>query len=140
MRKFIIGLVAGIGFMMGGVSNANAQVSWVWPQNFPSVGTTKQDFMNWLNNERNKKGLASIGYDASLETDCHQNNLLQQIYGCGHYFMGRARRQNASAVPEFGKVGPCWVVSPGHYDALFDPTIRFFAITQYGVYTTFSAY
>lgn len=122
------------------VGNADAQVSWVWPQNYPSVGTTKQDFLNWLNSTRAQYGLRPVSYDVSLEADCHQNNLMQAAYGLGHFWMGRASRQNASAVSEFGKVGPCWMTSLGHRAALLDPNIQWIAIAQYGFYTTFSAY
>lgn len=139
MRKLLIWMVLGISLISGN-TQANAQISWVWPQNYPSVGNTKQDFMNWLNSTRAIHGLPAVGYDINLERDCHQNNLQQMSFGLGHFWMGQARRQNASAIAEFGKVGPCWMDSPGHRAALLDPTIRFFAITQYGVYTTFSAY
>lgn len=139
MRTFIIGLVVGI-FAFVGASTANAQVTWVYPQNYPSVCSDANGFTQWLNSVRSTYGLPPVGYDASLEADCHQNNLWQAARGMGHHFFGRARRQNASAVPDFGKVGPCWMDSPGHRAAMLDPNIRFIAITYYAGYTTFSAY
>lgn len=139
MRKSLIGLVLGCIFAFAG-EKANAQVSYVYWQYYPSIGTTKQDFLNWLNHERSIRGLSAVGYDANLDQHSHYNNVLQNSYGMGHHYFGPIRRQNASAVPDFGRVGPCWMTSPGHYAALMDPTIRWISICQYGVYTTFSAY
>lgn len=139
MRKVILGIVLG-SLLMFTETEAKAQVSWVWPDQFVSVGDTKLDFHNWLNNERAIRGLQPLNYDVSLEADCHQNNLWQAVYGLGHFYFGRAIRQNASAVTDFGKVGPCWMTSAGHYAALMDPNVQWYAIMQYGIYTTFSAY
>lgn len=121
-------------------SNANAQVSWIYWQYEPSIGSNTQDFLNWLNKERSARGLSILSYDISLEKECHKNNLLQYQYGIGHHFMERSIRQNASGIPDFGRVGPCWMKSPAHYAGLMDPNIRWFAITYYAGYTTFSAY
>lgn len=119
---------------------SRAQVSWVYWQNLPSVGSTKQDFLNWLNNERATRGLRPVQYDTSLDAESNWNSYLQSINGLGHWYQLRAIRQNASAVPDFGRVGPAWLQSTPHAAALFDPNISWISIMMYGTYTTFSAY
>ena len=95
-------------------------------------------FVAWLNGERARYGLGAVFSDPALTADAQQNNAWQQVRGMGHFFMGRARRQNA-AIGTAASVGAQWMASSPHRAALLDPTISTIGIAGLGVYWTFNA-
>jgi uncharacterized protein YkwD len=96
-------------------------------------------FLAWLNGTRARHGLGAVGYDQSLANDAAVNNQHQNSRGLGHYYMGRARRQN-SAMGSGASIGTMWMNSPGHRAALLDPSIRAIGLAGSGSYWTFNAY
>lgn len=97
------------------------------------------DFCRWVNGVRARVGVAPVIHDGSLDADAQRNNTYQQGRGLGHFFMGRARRQNAGMCPTLAVACQMWLVSPGHYSALVDPTVRFIGVASLGQWHTYSA-
>lgn len=98
-------------------------------------------FLAQLNAQRAARGLAPVAFSYDCYADACQNNRFQRVRGLGHFFMGRARRQNAGmGYRSASQVLIGWMNSPGHAAALFDPTIRVAAVAQDGGAWTFSAY
>lgn len=105
-----------------------------------SVPPEVQSFLGQLNAMRAQRGLSMVRYDAYCYNDASINNRFQLAHGIGHFFMGRARRQNAAIGQSSSyQVLIQWANSPGHADALFDPTIQFAAVAHDGHAWTFSA-
>lgn len=138
MRKFIS--MAVLGTFLAFSKSVNAQTGWVYYQNLPSSGSNKIEFTQWLNNQHAMRGLSAVSYDYNLDQHSLRNSYLQSVYGMGHHYMGPARRQNASAVPDYTKIGEAWMQSPGHFEALMDPSITRISVEIWGIYSTFSAY
>jgi Cysteine-rich secretory protein family len=95
-------------------------------------------FVNWLNGQRSRMGLAAVGHDPNLSRWAAANNAQQRVRGMGHFVMGPARRQNA-AIGSAASVGSQWMNSPAHRAALLDPTIRWIGLAGLGAYWTFNA-
>ena len=101
------------------------------------VGSDPASFLAWLNATRARHGLGAVGYDPDLANDAAINNSHQNARGLGHFFMGRARRQNAAMGGH--DLGNRWMNSPSHRAALLDPSIRAIGLAGSGAYWTFSA-
>ena len=101
-------------------------------------GSDPYGFLSWLNSTRASYGLASVGYDANLESWAASNNGQQQSRGLGHYVMGSARRQN-SAMGSYSSIGSMWMNSSAHRAALLDPSITRIGLAGSGSYWTFNA-
>jgi len=98
-------------------------------------------FLSLLNAQRARMGLGPVSFGADCYADACQNNMYQQRMGLGHFYMGRARRQNAAMGQQSSQqVLYSWMGSPGHASALFDPSIRVAAVAFNGRDWTFSAY
>ena len=100
--------------------------------------TDPYGFVDWLNATRSGEGLEPVAYDAELSAWAARNNDEQARRGLGHYVTGPARRQNAGRGP-FAAMGPLWMASPPHRDALLDPTIRRAGIAGSGGFWTFNS-
>jgi uncharacterized protein YkwD len=86
-------------------------------------------------------GLSPVAFGYDVYADACENNRQQRFRGMGHFFMGRARRQNAGmGQTSVQQILYAWMGSPGHAAALFDPTIRVAAVAHEGGAWTFSAY
>ncbi len=84
-----------------------------------TVASDPYGFTVWLNQTRARYGLRPVVYDANLTAWAYQNSLR----GFGHFIMGPSRRQNAGMGP-YQAMPDAWMNSPGHREALLDPTIQ----------------
>lgn len=112
------------------------------PQGVPqtSIPPEVQSFLGQLNAMRAQRGLPMVSYDVYCYNDARVNNNFQLMRGIGHFFMGCARRQNAAIGQSSSyQVLIGWCNSPGHAEALFDPSIRLAAVAHDGQAWTFSA-
>jgi uncharacterized protein YkwD len=94
----------------------------------------------WLNTTRRGYGLRAVGWDNGLCADAANNNYHQAVRGLGHFFMGRARRQNSAFCAGYAAAANMWLASPAHCAALLDPTITRIAVHRHGAWFTFSAW
>lgn len=95
-------------------------------------------FLSWLNGVRAQHGLRPVVWDGNLAADAATNSAIQARRGLGHFYFGRARRQN-SAMGGYSALPSLWWSSPAHRAALLDPTITRAAVAGYGAYWTFNA-
>jgi uncharacterized protein YkwD len=91
-------------------------------------------FLAWINAVRSRSGLRPVGWDQDMAADAAQNS----ARGFGHFFMGRARRQNAG-VGQLGAVESAWLQSPAHASAILDPSITAVGLAGVGGVWTFAA-
>lgn len=103
-----------------------------------SAPTTLESYLYQLNALRASRGLRAVVFDQQLYNDAFTNSVQQTARGLGHFYMGRARRQN-SGMGTLSSVFVMWQMSPAHMSALLDPNISRAAIAQNGAYWTFSA-
>lgn len=101
------------------------------------VTTDPYGFTAWLNLERAQRGLPPVTHDPSLSSHAQINNQQQAARGLGHHYHV-CRRQNAG-MGSSASIWPAWTTSPGHADALFDPTITRVGIAIDGQWQTFNA-
>lgn len=114
------------------------------PKPTPSPQTSQVEqgdpygFVVWLNYQRSIRGLRAVAWDNTCYYHAYQNNLHQQARGMGHHHHVM-RRQNAGAMGAGEPTWIAWVGSPGHADALFDPSITVVGLHVLGQYQTFNA-
>lgn len=109
----------------------------------PHVAVVEQadpyGFVVWLNYQRAMRRLAPVRWDKTCEYHAYQNNLQQQSRNTIGHFHHVMRRQNAGAMGPGEPTWIAWIGSPGHADALFDPTITVVGLHVLGQYQTFNA-
>lgn len=91
-------------------------------------------FVAWINSVRSRSGLRPVAWSQDMAADAAQNS----ARGFGHFFMGRARRQNAG-VGQLGAVESAWLASPAHASAILDPSITAVGLAGVGGVWTFAA-
>lgn len=98
-----------------------------------SVGDTG-GLCNWLNSLRAARGLGGVSLSLELCQDAEANSRI----GFGHFFLGRARRQNVGW-GNLNQVCMMWARSPAHAAALLDPSITMVGFGVANNVVTFSA-
>lgn len=111
------------------------------PNGTNGLSAVKQEFMNWLNSERARRGLGQLKWSDDLDRDARQNNVLQNSRGLGHHHMPRAR--DGMAVQNSSMGGPStmasqWMNSSPHRANLLSPSINAMAVDCLGQYCTFN--
>lgn len=111
---------------------------WAYVPDAPVIVADPAGFVGWLNAERARRGLSPVSWDAALAADAATNNAYQSSRGLGHFYMGRARRQNAG-MGGLAQVESMWLADPPHAAAMLDPSIRLVGLAGSGAYWTYNA-
>lgn len=95
-------------------------------------------FLAWLNATRAAHRLPAVAWDPGLASDAATNCAMQARRGLGHFFLGRARRQNCGMGP-FTAMPGLWMGDAPHRAALLDPSIRLVGLAGVGGFWTYCA-
>ena len=75
-------------------------------------------FVSWINGVRARYGLRALAWSA----DAAAHAAINSARGFGHTYMGGTRRQNVG-MGSLGQVEQGWLASPGHFEAIVDPSV-----------------
>lgn len=99
------------------------------------------EFMNLLNNYRARFGLRALAFSAVAKGLAMANNVEQRARGLGHHVFDifNGRQNSGVGYQSVHQIFNAWLASPGHYQALVDPTIVSAAIDFDGHNWTWNA-